>query len=423
VGRICNPSFFHPDGLQIRPTAEVLLMPRAVCLATILLVLSSASACAEAPPKRDANAALTYWQAFAQLPTLTDAEQKKLYTECVTMPLDAPIREILARNRTEYAFRMLHRGATRTRCDWDLAHEEGIGALAPNAQAARVLTALACLRARMRFDEGKSAEAIDDIVAAMTMARHISKDGILILVMLSYSLEQHLIDTLALNLPRLDARAIKDLKKRLDNLPPGTNPTQSMKIEEQFCLDWLARTVKEAKGLESLVTMLGGLESQRGDSPEKARERGQAFLKSCGGTTEGMLKVIDQSRQAYALMAKKLDEPLDSFEKAYDSVRKPGGNPVTLLLFPALPRVRAMKTRADIRRALLAAAIAVQLDGKGALEKHPDPAAGGAFEYVAFKGGFELRSKWRLDEKLRKKWKLPDSLVTPVTLTVGRREK
>jgi hypothetical protein len=398
-------------------------MLRALCLATTLLVLPQSSVFAEAPPKSNRNAALTYWQAFAQLPTLTDAEQKKLYEECVTMPLDARIRDMLARNKTEYAFRMLHRAATRRRCDWDIAHEEGIGALVPNAQAARVMSALACLRARLRFEEGKSPQAIDDIVAALTMGRHISQDGVLILVVLTYRIEHQLIDTLALNLPRLDAGAIKDLKKRLDALPPGTNPAQSMKVEEQFCLDWLARTVKEAKGLESLVTMLGGLESQRGDSPEKARERGQAFLKSCGGTAEGLLKVIDEARPAFSLMAKELDQPLEEFEKAYDRVMKPGGNPVVRLLFPALPRVRVPKMRADIRRALLCAAFAVQLDGKDALKKHPDPVVGGPFEYVPFKGGFELRSKWKLDEKLRKKWKLPESLVAPVTLTAGRREE
>jgi len=101
---------------------------------------------------------------------------------------------------------------------------------------------------------------------------------------------------------------------------------------------------------------------------------------------------------------------------------KKGGNPVTDLLFPALPRAYVPKMRFDIRRALLSAALAVQLDGKDALRKHPDPVVGGPFEYVAFKGGFELRSKWKLDEKLRTKWKLGEQYSTPVTLVVCRRE-
>ncbi len=395
-------------------------MLRALCLAITVLMLPLESAFAEAPSKRDANAALSYWQAFAQLPTLTDAEQKKLYTECATMPLDARPREILSRNKTEYAFRMLHRGATRQRCDWDLAHEEGIAALVPYAQAARLMSSLACLRARVRFEEGKSAEAIDDIVAAMTLGRHVSQDGILILVILTYGIEHHLIDTLALNLPRLDAGAIKDLKKRVDALPSGGSPVDAMKHEEQFSVDWLIRKVKETKDRERLLDFLGALSARRGDLPEKNRERGQAFLKSCGGTEEGLLKALEEARQPYSRMAKKLDEPLDQFAKAYDVLLKPGGNPVTDLLFPALSRVYVPKLRSDIRRALLSAALAVQLDGKDALKKHPDPVVGGSFEYVAFKGGFELRSKWKLDEKLRAKWKLGEPYAAPVKLMVGR---
>jgi hypothetical protein len=48
--------------------------------------------------------------------------------------------------------------------------------------------------------------------------------------------------------------------------------------------------------------------------------------------------------------------------------------------------------------------------GRDALKKHRDPVLGGPFEYTARKGGFELRSKWQLDERLAK----------PLALTVGR---
>jgi hypothetical protein len=401
---------------------EVLLMLRALFLALTVLVLPLGSVSADTPPKRDANAALTYWQAFAQLPQFTDAEQKKLYADCGTMPLDARVREILSRAKTEYAFRMMHRAAALPRCDWDMAHEEGIGALAPHAQAARMLSALACLRARLRFEEGKNAEAVDDILAAMTLGRYLSQDGVLILLLLSYGIEQHLIETLALYLPNLDAKTIKILKTRLDALPPGTSPAASMRYEEQFTMDWLARKIKDTKDRESLLNFLGALSARRGDLPEKNRERGREFLQKCGGTPEAMLKVVAEARQAYTLMAKKLVLPLDQFAESYeDAVQKPDGNPVNRLLFPALPKVLVPQIRVQVRRALLSAALAVQLDGKDALKEHPDPLAGGSFEYVAFKDGFELRSKWKLDEKLRSRWKLGKQFEESLTLTVGRR--
>jgi hypothetical protein len=53
------------------------------------------------------------------------------------------------------------------------------------------------------------------------------------------------------------------------------------------------------------------------------------------------------------------------------------------------------QARADVRRALLATALDIQLDGPGALKNHVDPVTGGPFELVPFDGGFELLSKFK----------------------------
>ena len=148
-------------------------MLRAPCLAMALLLLSVGPAAAGAPGP-GANAALKYWQAFATLPTLTKAEQTKLNAECVTMPLDAQARALVT--RAEYALRMMHQGAALRRCDWGIGwEEEGVGLLLPQGNGARVLSSLACLRARLRFEAGQNAEALDDVVATMTMGRHFAR--------------------------------------------------------------------------------------------------------------------------------------------------------------------------------------------------------------------------------------------------------
>src|SRR5439155_23341883 len=99
----------------------------------------------------------------------------KLAAGYLTMPLDAPAREIVT--RAEYALQMLHHCAALRRCDWGIGPEEGIYARLPHGPAARVLSVLVCLRARLRFEEGKSAEALDDLVAGMALGRHIAQDG------------------------------------------------------------------------------------------------------------------------------------------------------------------------------------------------------------------------------------------------------
>jgi hypothetical protein len=85
-------------------------------------------------------------------------------------------------------------------------------------------------------------------------------------------------------------------------------------------------------------------------------------------------------------------------------------------------KVRLAHARIAVRRALLAAALAVRLDGRDALKDHPDPVIGGPFEYVASEGGFELRSKWTVSATLRAKWKLDDRLSGSLLLAVGRRK-
>jgi hypothetical protein len=156
------------------------------------------------------------------------------------------------------------------------------------------------------------------------------------------------------------------------------------------------------------------------DSAEKSR----AFLEKCNGSADGVLKVAEAVRPSYGLLAKKLDVPLDEFQKVFECVEsKQAGNPVFKLCLSALDRMRWLQARAGVRRAMLSAALAVQLDGRDALKDYSDPVVGGPFVYVAFEGGFELRSKWNLDDKLRAKWKLDKQSFPPVTLSIGRRGK
>ncbi len=386
-------------------------MLRALLVPLLLLVLPSGYASAEVPPAHATNAALLYWQAFAQLPRLSNAEEQKLLEECLTMPLDAHARELV--EKSSYSLKMMHRAAAIKPCDWELDYRgEGIETRLPNALASRVLTALACLRARLRMEEGRKAEAMEDLVDAMTLGRQVSAGGVLILVLMSYNIEQRLEEALARFLPQWDAATVRELQKRMAALPPGERPATAMKIEEEAGMDWLARRFKEKKDLDGMLQVLGFLLLQEGEDREHAKEKARAFLEAAGGTREGVLKKIDETRSVYQRMAEKLDLPLDQFEKEFASeTEKNAGNPVFKTFFPALVKVRQAQARMEVRRALFAAALAVRLDGPGSLKEHPDPVMGGTFEQVSFEGGFELRSRMKgKDDK-------------PLVLIVGQRGK
>jgi hypothetical protein len=281
--------------------------------------------------------------------------------------------------------------------------------LLPQLTAARALTYIACLRARMRFAEGKNAAASDDAVAALTLGRHASLDGSLIGVLVGYAIEGKVYETLAASLPKLDARVLADLKRRLDAAPAGNRPAIAIRQCEENTVDWLIRRVKGAKDKESLVALLafvGLSEEKRGDVNARAR----AFVEACGGSAEGIVRLAEEMRPSYARMAQILDLPPDQFEKEFklESLKR-ANNPVFKVFFPAMSKVREAQARAEVRKALFTAALAMVRDGQKALKAHPDPIAGRPFEYTAFEGGFELRSRY----------KAPNG--NPLTLTVGQR--
>jgi hypothetical protein len=386
-------------------------MFRALCLTIAVLVPQPVYASTKAPPDVRRNAALKYWQAFATLPKFTHAEESKFLAEYLSMPLDAHSREIVT--KAAYALRMMHQGASLPYCDWALPYQEGVEMLLPQGPAARTLSALACLRARMRFEEGRNAEAIDDLVAAATMGRHISRDSINIMVLVGYGIERGVGETLARYLSKLNAAEIKDLKARLANLPPGGTPAAAIKFEEEAAIDWFVREVKAAKdrdhlaGFLALVIRLCGPEGVG----QVTNEKGRAFLEACGGTTEGVLKCAEETRASYVRLGRMLEQPVEQFEKEWKAEKtKHAANPVFKVLVPALERMRQQQARADIRWALLSAAIDVQQGGGDVLKDHPDPVVGGPFEYRPLPKGFELSSKWLYNGQ-------------PVTLVVGNVEK
>ena len=160
-----------------------------------------------------------------------------------------------------------------------------------------------------------------------------------------------------------------------------------------------------------MLAFLSQLCGWKSESSEKNRERGRTFLAQCGGTAHGVLKYAQEMQQSYAQMAKTLDLPSDQAAKKFErEEKKLANNPVFKVFAPVLHNILRRQAQANVRRALLSATLAVQLNGRDVLKNHSDPVVGGSFEYIAFDGGFELRSKAKLDAE-------------PLTLTVGRRGK
>lgn len=397
-------------------------MLRAFCLASTMIILCTGYASADVDADLGANAALKYWQAFAQLPKLSDEESQKLYAECLTMPLDAHARDLA--EESAYALEMLHYGAALPRCNWGVDHEPGFWTRLPQAHASQALTAIAVLRARLRFEDGQAADAATDLIDCLTLARQVSVNGVSIIVLVGYNIEARSSQALAAGLPKLNATQLKNLQTRLKTLPASGSPAKALPFEEKSFEISFLRPVKETKDKEDLVTLLRHVlalatEGKGSGSLEQAR----AFLEGCGGTAEGVLEKAAEMKASYVRMAAALNRSMEEFVEVWEREGKlQANNPVFKVFVSRLPIMRWKQSEAEVRRALLLAAVAVQLEGRDALRSVPDPVVGGPFEYAAFEGGFELRSKLELSEQMHSKLKLNEA-AKPLTLTVGERKK
>jgi hypothetical protein len=347
-----------------------------------------------------ANAAVQYWQAFAQLPTL-DKEQEKLLAEWNTVPLDAAAQKLIDSSRSSMVY--LRRGSVLPRCDWCLEYNDGMGLLLPHLAKARDLARFAALHARQELEQGNKKAAQADATAIMVLARHVRRDPIMVSLLVGYSLEGVATDLMAPYVPELKASYTKALAS-YESLPAAANLQQSIAIEHKYMCEWAIKKLREEEqrekgaGLKLWRTFMDGPEI-----PDALKQ-----LQSL----DEVLKMADGLLPVYDQIAKLLSLPNDQFDAQYPAFREKtkAANPVAGVMLPAIDKVRAKEQQSQARVAMLLAAIAVAESGPEKLKELKDPFGTGPFEYRALDKGFELKSKLQYEGQ-------------PVTLMVGQRKK
>ncbi|MDB5329580.1 MAG: hypothetical protein JWP03_731 [Phycisphaerales bacterium] len=346
------------------------------------------------------NAAIQYWQAFAVLPGM-DEKQRALVDNVTTGDLDPAAMALI--NSSANSLKQLHRGAAVRECDWGLHYEDGPMLLLPHLAKARDLSRLACLRARAEFQEGDAAAAVEDLADALTLARHGGQDATLIAILVQDAIEQMAIKVAASNLSGMKSPALQTFSNRLSQLPPGGSLKESaVKIERQFGLDWVIDQLKHVKPGENWQDRIGGIIGAGEGTPTF-----QELVKSGGDDVQNVIKRLEASRPYYEQIVPLFDLPPDQFHPRAEALFKQfATDPWGKMMLPDFAKVYDKHMSAEVRIAMLRAAVAVQEGGPDALKTIKDPAGGGTFEHHATPGGFELRSKFAVDGK-------------PVTLTVG----
>jgi hypothetical protein len=368
---------------------------------TGVMLLPGAFATAQRPAGQSElgpNAALQYWQAFAQMPTLDD-EQQKILDEWSTVSLKDSAVDKLA-TEAHKSMQYLHRAARLERCDWGLDYNDGISLMLPHLPKARDLARLAALHARYEMERGNSRALRDDATGMMTLARHVARDPIMICVLVRHLIEGMVVDLTAPYVPQLDAK-YADAKAMFDSLPPSSRVLDTLDMEREYFLAWIVRKMKEEEkrgpgaGLKMWNNLLGP------DGPEalKKIESVNRAIK----LTEDVIPVYDELEKLVAL-------PHAEFEARYPDFKQQNLKPdtATAFLIPQIDDLLAKERRSEARVSMLLAAIAVAEGGPGQLKNIDDPFGDGPFEYRKLDNGFELKSQLKYEEQ-------------PVTITVGQK--
>ena len=377
-----------------RSECKLLSMKVAIVLAVAFVMFPSIWLGAQTPPvgnqQNTENAAVKYLradvslrQSYALPPDAAAKLQKALES-----PLDAEDEKLVA--AADEALVEFRHGASIKRCDWVMSAEDGPLANTAHRGAIKELVAVAGIRSLLRFRDGNTPGAMDDALAAMAAARHLSVDGSLASVLFAYKLENSVTVVLVQNLLRLSPTLLQELASGLNGLPSGSNLGTALESEKLSRNELLAiaRNAKTRDELiEQLLHNIPALQSNRGLAVE--------IVDGCGGSVKGFVNCIDQQHSLYVSWAPRFTLPPEQFEKAYrvefDELSK--ANPVVRQFTPALPRFRWAEAYEQTRRALLHAAVAVRLDGPKALNQHFDPFDKKPFTYTAVDGGFRLESR------------------------------
>jgi hypothetical protein len=340
------------------------------------------------------NAAVKYLRAdiaLRQTYPLSPNAAVKL-EKALDSPLDDEDEKLVA--AADESLVEFNHGTALKRCDWEMSSEDGPLANTSHRGAIKELVAVSGLRARLRFRDRNVQGAVNDALAAMTAARHLSLDGSIASVLFAYKLENEIAGVLASNLDQFSTAQLNELAISLDGLPSGSslgNAFEAEKVRRNDLLPLAQRAKTRDELVERLLNGIPFLQSNKTLTTE--------IIDGCRGSVQGFVNCVEQQQSFYASWAPRFALSPDQFENTYkaeiEALSKE--NPVIREFTPALPRIRWAEAYNETRRALLHAAIAVRLGGPTELKRYLDPYDRNPFSYISVNGGFRLESRLKAD--------------------------
>ncbi len=377
-------------------------------IAGILILAGAVGSARGETVRTDINPALRYWEAFMLVQNVPKADRDELTTnEWRGRKMSAHIGELLA--RYDQAFRLLRAAAkAQVPCDWGLDMSEGPELLLPQLAQAKAMAITARLRVMWDLQNNRQAEARDDLLAALALARNATRDGTLISVLVQIAMENILLSTVAENFYQFSPETLKQLDDGFAAAPARGTVAQAIATGERSFADWFMRKVQDAReehpgndaaAMASLHTLFDKI-LVSGDNA--ANDLVESFFKASGGTTEGLLKLIGELPPLYDRLHQIMSLPITEYEPRIAQLNaevQTSSNPLVTELFPAITKSRPKEFLALGKIAMLHAAVEYKFNGEAAFNQVIDPLADGSFtlERFTFNGvdrGFKLKSPY-----------------------------
>lgn len=371
------------------------------------------AAAAEIDFRTDINPALLYFQAYQNMPRLSEADSKHLFDHATggawtDQPFDERALGLL--KQYDISFKGLRRARfAKVPCDWGYDLSDGPEALLPGLAPAKRLTQAARFRAMVALDAADFDSAREDLAAAFVLGRNLSQDRILISALVQIAVENILTSVVMENFYRLSSEQLDQLVADFDSAPGRGTIAETIPTEFTAFYRYILRKVElmiqrnsgdnEAfwKEFESFWNPLAtDIESNKGPEPSAAEARAAAH-----GKTDELLILLNEMPEYYRETARVMALPYPEYKQqtpAFFARIDQSTNPFIQQFFRVYKNVRPKEFSAIVRLEMVRAAAAYKRGGMDAFRSVQDPLIGGAFEFsrVQFEGvdrGFRVKSK------------------------------
>lgn len=334
----------------------MLLAMKTLC-SVVAVALFAAFACAAVP---STNPADLEQDAIARIapPAAFDVIGKHDIND---VPLDAKVDAFFAEHQAD--FDQLRRAAALPVADWGDTTSD-LSRVMKNLNARRHATNLLWLRARWDQQHGRPAEAVDDLLTSMALARHVGQGRLLVCHLVEIGCSAGACRRMAEMLPSLPLTVVEKMPGQLDALPPSATLAEILDGEQSY-----------AK-VAAFQQLAGPHDDPVAQATAPAAVAGFSTLSP----------VYDAAKAAATKSPTEFDAAIDAAVAAMPD------NVYARIIAPALKRARQPSAEMDAHLAMLRTAIAISISGPSAVDDSVDPFGGAPFIRRDTPGGYTLES-------------------------------